>query len=38
MTIHGYTQQDIRKLRETIGEDLGPALGVEAGFNALDGD
>ncbi|MDE4146116.1 MAG: imelysin family protein [Pseudophaeobacter sp. bin_em_oilr2.035] len=31
-------QQDIRKLRETIGEDLGPALGVEAGFNALDGD
>lgn len=31
-------QQDIRNLREEIGLNLGPALGVEVGFNALDGD
>ncbi len=31
-------QQDIRSLRETIGEDLGEVLGVETGFNSLDGD
>lgn len=31
-------QQSIRNLRETVGLELGPALGVEAGFNSLDGD
>ncbi|MEL0437031.1 imelysin family protein [Phycobacter sp. K97] len=31
-------QQDLRNLREEIGTTLGPALGVEVGFNALDGD
>jgi len=31
-------QQDIRNLREKVGLNLGPALGVEVGFNALDGD
>lgn len=31
-------RQEIKDLRTLIGEDLGPALGVAAGFNALDGD
>ncbi|UWQ44661.1 imelysin family protein [Leisingera aquaemixtae] len=31
-------QQEIRDLHILMREDLGPALGVAAGFNALDGD
>lgn len=31
-------QQRIRALRETLAAELGPVLGVGAGFNALDGD
>ncbi|MFY0310101.1 imelysin family protein [Leisingera sp. D0M16] len=31
-------RQEIKDLRALISEDLGPALGVAAGFNALDGD
>ncbi|WP_264212833.1 imelysin family protein [Leisingera thetidis] len=31
-------RQDVRDLRALISERLGPALGVAAGFNALDGD
>jgi hypothetical protein len=31
-------QTEIDALRLTLGNDLAPALGVAAGFNALDGD
>ena len=31
-------QQSIRALRDVLAAELGPALGVAAGFNALDGD
>ncbi|UWQ48755.1 imelysin family protein [Leisingera caerulea] len=31
-------RQEIKDLRVLMGEELGPALGVAAGFNALDGD
>ena len=31
-------QQSIDRIRATAAEDLGPHLGVSAGFNALDGD
>lgn len=31
-------QQRIRALRDVLAAELGPALGVAAGFNALDGD
>tara|TARA_Y100000815_G_scaffold172477_1_gene157019 strand:+ start:917 stop:1930 length:1014 start_codon:yes stop_codon:yes gene_type:complete len=31
-------QQSIGRIREIAATDLGPALGVAAGFNALDGD
>ena len=31
-------QQAVRAARDTVRADLGPALGVAAGFNALDGD
>lgn len=31
-------QQRIDRIREIVRDDLGPALGVQAGFNALDGD
>ena len=31
-------QQSIDAIRATVREDLGPTLGVAAGFNALDGD
>ncbi|QDI75120.1 MULTISPECIES: imelysin family protein [Leisingera] len=31
-------QQEIKDLHTLMREDLGPALGVAAGFNALDGD
>ena len=31
-------QQEIKDLRTLMSEELGPALGVAAGFNALDGD
>ena len=31
-------QQDVREIKEIAALDLGPTLGVEAGFNALDGD
>ncbi|MCX7561437.1 imelysin family protein [Sulfitobacter sp. F26204] len=31
-------QQDIDSIRQQIAEDLGPSLGIAAGFNSLDGD
>ncbi|MEO0360919.1 MAG: hypothetical protein AAF322_07410 [Pseudomonadota bacterium] len=31
-------RQEIARLRETIAAQIGPALGVAPGFNALDGD
>ncbi len=31
-------QQEIKDLRALVAGELGPALGVEAGFNSLDGD
>ncbi|TNJ41849.1 imelysin family protein [Phaeobacter sp. B1627] len=31
-------QQDIRDIKTLVGTDIGSKLGVEAGFNALDGD
>ncbi|EPX80277.1 Iron-regulated protein A precursor [Litoreibacter arenae DSM 19593] len=31
-------QQAVDKIRETVTQELGPTLGVAAGFNALDGD
>lgn len=31
-------QQSIDRVRDRVASDLGPALGVAAGFNALDGD
>jgi hypothetical protein len=31
-------QTEIDALRLTLGNDLAPALGIAAGFNALDGD
>lgn len=31
-------QQRVDRIREIVAADLGPALGVAAGFNALDGD
>lgn len=31
-------QQDVRDVKAIVGNKIGPRLGVEAGFNALDGD
>ncbi|PVA05276.1 imelysin family protein [Thalassorhabdomicrobium marinisediminis] len=31
-------QQDVNAIRDTVQQELGPTLGVAAGFNALDGD
>lgn len=31
-------QQDIDRIRTLLAEEVGPALGIAAGFNALDGD
>ncbi len=31
-------QQSISRIRDTVSGTLGPALGVDAGFNSLDGD
>lgn len=31
-------QQDVRDVKAIVGDKIGPRLGVEAGFNALDGD
>ena len=31
-------QSDLRRIRRIVQEELGPYLGVSAGFNALDGD
>lgn len=31
-------QQSIDAIRDKVGQDLGPTLGVAAGFNSLDGD
>ena len=31
-------KQVVDSLRDTIAQDLGPALGIAAGFNAMDGD
>lgn len=31
-------QQEIRSIRQRLAEELGPRLGIAAGFNSLDGD
>ena len=31
-------QQDVEAVRQVLAEDLGPSLGISAGFNSLDGD
>ncbi|MCV6584527.1 MAG: imelysin family protein [Marinibacterium sp.] len=31
-------QQDVNAIRQILAEDLGPRLGIAAGFNSLDGD
>ena len=31
-------QQEVEEIRHSLAEDLGPRLGIAAGFNALDGD
>ena len=31
-------QQDINKIREILAQDVGPSLGIAAGFNSMDGD